>query len=111
MQYGRKIVVVMPAYNAARTLRDVYDEVMRLAAEGAAVARAMGAKVAADIEEVGWPEFAFAETRIESTRYCCASSRQVSTSFGDRVMVVESVIVIPSLLSVPSSVYLRRLNP
>jgi len=26
-------------------------------------------------------------------------------------MVVESVIVIPSLLSVPSSVYLRRLNP
>ncbi|HQN81112.1 MAG TPA: glycosyltransferase, partial [Kiritimatiellia bacterium] len=25
---GRKIVVVMPAYNAAKTLRKTYDEVM-----------------------------------------------------------------------------------
>jgi glycosyltransferase involved in cell wall biosynthesis len=28
MLHGRKIVVVMPAYNAARTLRQTYDEVM-----------------------------------------------------------------------------------
>src|SRR4030095_10700226 len=28
MLAGRKIVVVMPAYNAARTLRQTYDEVM-----------------------------------------------------------------------------------
>ena len=29
MLQGQKIVVVMPAYNAARTLRQTYDEVMR----------------------------------------------------------------------------------
>jgi glycosyltransferase involved in cell wall biosynthesis len=29
MYNGRKVVVVMPAYNAARTLRTTYDEVMR----------------------------------------------------------------------------------
>ncbi len=28
MLNGQKIVVVMPAYNAARTLRQTYDEVM-----------------------------------------------------------------------------------
>src|SRR5207248_7173153 len=31
--------------------------------------------------EVGWPEPAFAAGRIESTRSCCPSSRQSSTSF------------------------------
>src|SRR5437660_863661 len=29
MLYGQKIVVVMPAYNAARTLQKTYDEVMQ----------------------------------------------------------------------------------
>ena len=29
MLYGQKIVVVMPAYNAARTLQRTYDEVMQ----------------------------------------------------------------------------------
>ncbi len=28
MLHGQKIVVVMPAYNAARTLRQTYDEVV-----------------------------------------------------------------------------------
>ncbi len=28
MLHGQKIVVVMPAYNAARTLRQTYEEVM-----------------------------------------------------------------------------------
>jgi len=27
MYFGKKIVVVMPAYNAAQTLRQTYDEV------------------------------------------------------------------------------------
>src|SRR5437588_1980950 len=31
--------------------------------------------------EVGWPEPAFAAGRIASTRSCCPSSRQSSTSF------------------------------
>src|SRR5690348_14689596 len=30
--------------------------------------------------EVGWPLFAFAATRIESTRNCCASARHASKS-------------------------------
>src|SRR3954465_4516598 len=36
---------------------------------------------AADIAEVGWPDPAFAAGRIASTRSCCPSSRQSSTSF------------------------------
>src|SRR5919202_2962582 len=31
--------------------------------------------------EVGWPDFAAAAQRMESTRSCCPSSRQSSTSF------------------------------
>jgi hypothetical protein len=36
---------------------------------------------AADIDEVGWPDFVTAAARIESTRSCCPSSRQRSVSF------------------------------
>src|SRR3954452_16354454 len=36
---------------------------------------------AADMPEVGWPDPAFAAGRIASTRSCCPSSRQSSTSF------------------------------
>jgi hypothetical protein len=45
---------------------------------------------AADIAEVGWPEPAVDVARIESTRSCCASSRQRSArlSAGERVVVV-----------------------
>ena len=35
---------------------------------------------AADMEEVGWPEFVTALARMESTRSCCPSSRQRSCS-------------------------------
>src|SRR3954447_12989270 len=35
---------------------------------------------AADIDEVGWPEFAAADARTESTRSCCPSSASWAAS-------------------------------
>jgi hypothetical protein len=35
---------------------------------------------AADIDDVGWPDFGTALARMESMRSCCASSRQSTTS-------------------------------
>ena len=35
---------------------------------------------AADMDEVGWPDFAAALARMESTRSCCPSSRRRSVS-------------------------------
>ena len=53
---------------------------------------------AADIEEVGWPEPAAADVRMESTRSCWPSSRRKSASWA---MTYAATSVL-SLLSRPS---------
>src|SRR6185312_15609602 len=53
---------------------------------------------AADREEVAWPEPARLVTRIESTRSCAASARQVSARLGSQLVVDGESVLITDLL-------------